>query len=120
MVVLLSRRVLGNRQGFSPGRPGRVSGPGRHIRNRPSGRTVPMALYQKLVRHVFLPLSLWRSGETAQLRHLKEFERTQFLPEEEIRALQWVRLRALLDHAYERCPFYRRRFERAGVVPSDL
>jgi phenylacetate-CoA ligase len=79
-----------------------------------------MALYQKLVRHVFLPLSLWRSGETAQLRHLKEFERTQFLPEEEIRDLQWVRLRALLDHAYARCPFYRRRFERAGLVPSDL
>jgi phenylacetate-CoA ligase len=73
-----------------------------------------------MVRHVFLPLSLWRSGETAQLRYLDEFERTQFLSETEIRALQWVRLRALLEHAYARCPFYRRRFDAAGLVPGDL
>src|SRR4051812_28509483 len=79
-----------------------------------------MPLYQKLVRHVFLPLSLWRAGETAQLRHLREFERTQFLPEDAIRRLQWERLRPLLEHAYARCPFYRRRFERAGLVPSDF
>jgi phenylacetate-CoA ligase len=66
------------------------------------------------------PLSLARAGELAQLRYLREFEHTQFLPEEEIRALQWRRLRALLDHAYAQCPFYRRRFERAGLLPSDL
>jgi phenylacetate-CoA ligase len=79
-----------------------------------------MALYQKVVRHVFLPLSLWRAGETAQLRYLNEFERTQFLSEEEIRELQWARLKVLLRHAHARCPFYRRRFETAGVVPEDL
>jgi phenylacetate-CoA ligase len=66
-----------------------------------------MALYQRLVRDVFLPLSLWRSGELAQLRYLREFERTQFLPADELRALQERRLRVLLDHAYRQCPFYR-------------
>ncbi len=79
-----------------------------------------MPLYQKMVRHLFLPLSLWRSGETAQLQYLREFEQTQYLPEEDIRALQWFRLRTLLEHAYARCPFYRRRFEQAGLYPADL
>src|SRR5579871_3018531 len=79
-----------------------------------------MTLYPKLVRNVFQPLSLWRAGESAQLRYQREFERSQFLSAEEIRQLQWRRLQALLDHAYRRCPFYRERFERAGLIPSDL
>ncbi len=79
-----------------------------------------MPLYQKIVRHLCLPLSLWRSGEVAQLRYLKEFERTQYLPEEDIRRLQLGRLRTLLEHAYAHSPFYRRRFEAAGLVPSDV
>jgi phenylacetate-CoA ligase len=79
-----------------------------------------MTLYPKLVRNVFLPLSLWRAGELAQLRYQREFERSQFLSAEEIRQLQWQRLQALLEHAYRQCPFYRDRFERAGLIPSDL
>jgi phenylacetate-CoA ligase len=79
-----------------------------------------MPLYQRLVRHVLVPLSLWRSGELAQLRYLREFESTQFLPAEELRRLQWQRLRTLLAHAYHQCPFYRQRFAAAGVVPGDL
>jgi phenylacetate-CoA ligase len=77
-------------------------------------------LYQRIVRDVLTPLSLWRRGETAQLHYLREFEHTQFLPPEEIRDLQFVRLRALARHAYEQCPFYRRRFDRAGLRPGDL
>ena len=79
-----------------------------------------MSLIQKLVRHVFLPLSLWRSGESAQLDYLKEFERTQFLSEEAIHTLQRRRLRALLESSFTRCPFYRRRFEQTGLVPGDV
>ena len=79
-----------------------------------------MTLYPKLVRNVFVPLSLWRAGELAQTRYLREYERTQFLPTEAIRDLQWRRLRSLLEHAYAQCPFYRARFERGGLTPSDL
>src|SRR4051812_42996971 len=79
-----------------------------------------MPLYQRLVRDVFLPLSLWRSGELAQLRYLRQFESTQYLPPEELRRLQWRRLRTLLAHAYQQCPFYRERFSRAGLTPGDL
>lgn len=79
-----------------------------------------MTFYPKLVRNVFLPLSLWRNGELAQMRYLREYKRTQFLPTEAIRELQWQRLQALLRHAYAECPFYRRRFEDAGLTPDDV
>jgi phenylacetate-CoA ligase len=79
-----------------------------------------MELYSKLVRNLFLPLSLWRAGETAQLRYLRDFERTQFWTAERLRQLQTRRLRALLDHAYRQCPFYEERFRRAGLAPADV
>jgi phenylacetate-CoA ligase len=79
-----------------------------------------VTLYPQLVRNVFLPLSLWRAGELSQLRYLREYERTQYWTPEDIRDLQWQRLRALLDLAYAQCPFYRERFERAGLTPRDL
>ncbi len=39
---------------------------------------------------------------------------------DEIRALQLSRLRWSLRHAYEKVPFYRRKFDEAGVHPDDL
>lgn len=79
-----------------------------------------MTFYPKLVRNVFLPMSLWRNGELQQMRYLDEYERTQFLSTEAIRELQWQRLQALLRHAYAESPFYRRRFADAGLTPEDL
>lgn len=79
-----------------------------------------MSLYSTLVREVVTPLVLWRRGESAQRRYQREFERTQFLSEDELYHLQWGRLDKLLRHAHERCPFYRRRFEEASLRPDDL
>lgn len=79
-----------------------------------------MTIYSQLVRNVFVPLSLWRRGELAQMSYLREYEHTQFLSPDSIRDLQWRRLRTLLIHAYAQCPFYRARFDRAGLTPSDL
>jgi phenylacetate-CoA ligase len=79
-----------------------------------------MDLYQRILRDVLLPLDSWRTGDSAQWRYLREFERTQWLPASELRAYQWALLRRLLAHAYERCPFYRERFEAVGLLPADL
>lgn len=79
-----------------------------------------MPIYQRLVRDVFLPLSLWRAGETVQLRYQRELERSQFFSGSGIRELQLQRLQLLLDHAYARCPFYRERFDAAGLKPEDV
>ena len=79
-----------------------------------------MRIYQKLVRNLFYPLVLRRSGDADQLHWLQEFERTQYLPADELRRLQFCRLSALLSHAHARCPFYRERFDRAGLRPEDV
>src|SRR5690348_7992573 len=79
-----------------------------------------MELYGNLVRHVLHPLALCRRGEWAERRYLREFESTQFLPQEELHQLQWRRLRSLLQHAHDRCPFYRRRFAELGLRPEDV
>lgn len=78
-----------------------------------------MSLFSRVVRDLLTPAALWRRGELAQLRYLREFDRTQFLSAAELRDLQWSRLRHLLQHAYDRCPFYRQRFTPADVRGLD-
>jgi phenylacetate-CoA ligase len=46
--------------------------------------------------------------------HIRELNRTQWLPRAEIEQLQIKRLKALLRHAEAHCPFYRERFNAAG------
>jgi phenylacetate-CoA ligase len=79
-----------------------------------------MNLHATLVRKVFYPLALWRSGDAGQLRWLGEFERTQHLSADELTSLRLSRLQALLRHAYEQCQFYRERMEGAGLHPREL
>ena len=42
------------------------------------------------------------------------------MPREQLRALQSDRLRILAAYVYERVPFYRQRFDEAGIGPSDV
>lgn len=42
------------------------------------------------------------------------------MPREELRKLQLQRLREVVKYAYERVPFYRKRFEAAGIKPEDI
>ena len=42
------------------------------------------------------------------------------LPREELEALQLRRLRDLCDRVYANVPFYRKRFDEAGVTPADI
>ena len=51
---------------------------------------------------------------------LREWRTLEELSPEAIAEIQWLRLQRLLHHAYEQCPFYRSRFEMAGLHPSRL
>ena len=42
------------------------------------------------------------------------------LPREEMEALQLRRLRDLCNRVYANVPFYRKRFDEAGVTPADI
>lgn len=51
---------------------------------------------------------------------LRELNRTQWYSREQLRALQWEKLRILIEHCYRNVPFYRRRFDEMGVRPGDI
>lgn len=42
------------------------------------------------------------------------------MPADEMRALQLERLQKIVAYAYERVPFYRKKYDEAGVKPSDI
>jgi phenylacetate-CoA ligase len=44
----------------------------------------------------------------------------QWSSPEEVRQLQWRRLKQMLRHAYARSPLYRERLQRAGMEPADF
>ena len=52
-------------------------------------------------------------------RRLRRYEILERQPLEENRRLQWKALVQILQHAYDSCPFYRRRLDEAGGRPSE-
>lgn len=76
-------------------------------------------LFSLFHRHVLHPLWTAKDGDYPY-RFLRELERSQYAPREDIFALQLSRLRALIAHAHDKCPYYRERFDAAGVKPGDI
>ena len=62
--------------------------------------------------------SLLRGWEV--FKHLRQLERSQWLPHEEIQRLQLMKLKALVKHSYENVPFYHNSFRQAGIKPEDI
>ncbi|QQG64701.1 phenylacetate--CoA ligase family protein [Desulfobulbus oligotrophicus] len=57
---------------------------------------------------------------SVKLECWQELEKSQWLPEEELRAIQWQCLQTLLNAAYTGNTFYRQRFEAAGITPDMI
>ncbi len=73
-------------------------------------------LHGRAIRTAFAMWYGWR----AYGRHAALLEKTQWWSWSEIQALQMRKLSALIEHAYANVPFYRRRFDEAGVRPRDI
>jgi len=72
-----------------------------------------------LVREVFEPL--WDTYEgSVRLKTLRHLQRTQYHAAQEIRRAQDRALSRLVAHAVETCPFYRERFDAAGIDPTKV
>ena len=72
-----------------------------------------------LVRKVLYPLhELVMRRPT--LAYLSQFEKSQWLPPEALKTLQWKKLKRLLHHAYERVPYYRSLFRSLDLHPQDV
>jgi phenylacetate-CoA ligase len=75
-----------------------------------------MSLYEPLFRRVLYPA--YESGlrRRGTLRHLRDYERDQWRSPDELDALQWQRLQALIAHCWEQVPFYRRWWGETGMA----
>jgi len=72
-----------------------------------------------LRRNVFEPAYCLLS-RSPKLRYWRELEKTQYLPEEKLREIQWQRVGELIRFVYQNNEFYRKRLEKAGVSPKDI
>ena len=71
-------------------------------------------MHPLLARRIILPLHERLLGRPS-FRLLRELQGTQWWSPAQIRRLQADKLRAVVRHAHERCPYYRRLFREAGV-----
>ena len=71
------------------------------------------------IRHVVYPAMDLRDPQR-RLRILAELERSQWLPEEQVRAIQWARLSQLVAYASRHVPYYRGRFADVGAKVADF
>jgi phenylacetate-CoA ligase len=69
---------------------------------------------------IYRTMRFFWSGGLETRRYWRELERTQWLSEDELRALQLAKIQRLVKHAYEHVPFYRERYQRVGIHPEDI
>jgi phenylacetate-CoA ligase len=76
--------------------------------------------YEKAFSRVLYPL--WESGLRRRhtLAYLADYQRDQWLAPEQIAALQWQRLKHLLEHCERTVPYYRQRWREAGIAVADI
>jgi phenylacetate-CoA ligase len=73
----------------------------------------------RIRRRVFYPL-FGMLNKSPKLRYWKHLEKTQYLPDAQLREIQWQRLKDLLFFSWKNNEFYQKRFEQAGVTPDDI
>ncbi len=78
-----------------------------------------MSLYRHLDRKLILPLAEKVMGRniTGELAILTD---TQWLSESDLLRLQEEKLQALVQHCYEKVPYYTKLFHKLGLTPDDI
>jgi phenylacetate-CoA ligase len=76
------------------------------------------SLYGKLIEAGYSGLSRWSSYKA--WTYYRELLANQYLPEPELRRLQWRRFSRILRHAFDHVPFYAAKFKEAGIGPEEI
>lgn len=76
-------------------------------------------MYSNFFEHLFLPIVERKYGMSIR-RQLRELEETQWWSPHQLQELQNERLRLLINHAYEKVPFYRRIFQKRNLTPRNI
>jgi len=72
-----------------------------------------------LIRSLLFPAWVRKNG-SRRLVYARELAKTERLSSDALRELQWVQLKAILQHAFDQCAFYRKKWTEAGVSPGDV
>ena len=76
-------------------------------------------MYSTLVKYVIYPIYQFCTHRNT-LKQLQGLERTQWLPTEEIKKIQWIKFKKLLEYAYINVPYYQRVFKTLNMTPKDI
>jgi len=72
-----------------------------------------------MIRHVTYPLfQAWKGNPS--LGHLRALTKSERIPPKALREHRLRKLERLVRHAYQNVPFYRRRFDEAGLHPDQI
>jgi len=78
-----------------------------------------MNLYTSIVSHALFPLhEAMKRHSSVQVR--RQMEQSQWWSAGQLRTLQFMRLKALLEHAAAHVPYYRKLFAECGMHPGDF
>jgi phenylacetate-CoA ligase len=90
--------------------------------NAPKRSDEPLTGWRKFGMKLFfatMPIHKWLITSKAQ-SYYDELKRSQWLSLDQVKQLQEMKLQKLVRHAYQHVPFYRQRFDAAGIKPSDI
>jgi len=76
--------------------------------------------YGKVFKNILFPFyeSFLRRRKT--LQYLNDADSVLEMTHDELRALQFKKLKALLEHAYQNVPYYRRLWDEKGLQPDNI
>ena len=78
-----------------------------------------MSISPYLRRVLFHPLFALKD-RSKHLQYLKRFEHLQYLPETELKNIQFLNLKKLIFHAFNNTSYYRKIFNRVKFVPKNF
>ncbi|MBU4445200.1 hypothetical protein KJ656_08980 [bacterium] len=76
-------------------------------------------IYSKFVRNIYFPVTEFIKGESVR-KYLSSLEASQYYSRDELREIQWKKLKNLLDHSYLNIPYYQNLFNKSGIHPNDI
>lgn len=90
--------------------------------HRPTKSEAPLPLWRRALFGAYFmltPLHKWMISRRAKL-YYHELKRSQWLSAADMKKLQEMKLRALVQHSYRHVPFYREMMDNLGLGPKDI
>jgi len=76
--------------------------------------------YGEMFRKYIYPLYETTLRGRSTFKYYKEYEKNQWLSPDEIKHIQWVKLKKLLEHSYKNVEYYKQQWRNIGATPKDI